>query len=344
MTAVPERYTQARSAFRAAAQRRGAQLISRALPEASGLFVDAALTAGSEPVALVTISGTHGVEGYCGSAVQQAWLAQGRSSAAWQLHIHAMNPWGMAWASRTDRAFIDVNRNFVDHGSPPANPAYALLHEHLPKPGQAPSADRVTQLQQAYVREHGLSAWNRAFAGGQYAFPAGVSFGGQQPSFSAKVLELLLARLPAGLERCVVVDLHCGVGPYGRALLLESGSAGAGVEAALVRQSSHSIRVGDKMPLSPEQFGGLLIQGCRARLSAQTLGLIVEYGTLPAPQMLEAVLLDRWYRLRGRGASAQEREALLERYIPTDPAWISAVRAHGTELIAELCQGLCEHA
>jgi hypothetical protein len=71
---------------------------------------------------LVTISATHGIEGFCGSGAQTAWYATG----AWreippdvaQLHLHAVNPHGFAWLRRVNEDNVDLNRNFVDHIRP----------------------------------------------------------------------------------------------------------------------------------------------------------------------------------------------------------------------------------
>ena len=50
---------------------------------------------------IVIISGTHGIEGFCGSAIQRYLLAENstvfeKNSDYAFLFIHALNPWGMA--------------------------------------------------------------------------------------------------------------------------------------------------------------------------------------------------------------------------------------------------------
>ena len=65
---------------------------------------------------LVVVSGVHGVEGGAGSAIQSDFLSRYRRLPAdvGVVLVHALNPWGFAWASRNDDEGIDVNRNFVD--------------------------------------------------------------------------------------------------------------------------------------------------------------------------------------------------------------------------------------
>src|SRR5436190_545946 len=79
---------------------------------------------------VVTISSTHGVEGYCGSGVQVDWLANvaaaGLPKGTAALFVHAINPYGFAWNRRVTEEGNDLNRNYVDHSKPyPINKGYA---------------------------------------------------------------------------------------------------------------------------------------------------------------------------------------------------------------------------
>src|SRR5690606_11704356 len=71
---------------------------------------------------LVVSSGTHGVEGYFGSAVQIALLEGLLSRVNLAPHvgvllIHAINPYGFAWSRRTNEDNVDQNRNFLLTGA-----------------------------------------------------------------------------------------------------------------------------------------------------------------------------------------------------------------------------------
>ena len=71
---------------------------------------------------LVTVSGTHGVEGFFGSAVQVEWLRRIKGAALpgdiAALHIHAINPYGFSWLRRTNEDNVDINRNWMDFDAP----------------------------------------------------------------------------------------------------------------------------------------------------------------------------------------------------------------------------------
>ncbi len=81
-------------------------------------------------------SGTHGVEGFCGSGAQVGALVNGLhrelpENTALVL-IHAINPHGFAHERRVNEDNVDLNRNFRDHATkPPHNAAYAEVHALL---------------------------------------------------------------------------------------------------------------------------------------------------------------------------------------------------------------------
>ena len=120
-------YTQARTKFLDAAKAAGARIEayrnpSRG-PEGSTLFTDTAWLGPMDAKrVLVTLSATHGVEGFCGSAVQSGSLAGGLAndlpSDTAFLSIHAINPYGFAWLRRVTEDNVDLNRNFIDFDAP----------------------------------------------------------------------------------------------------------------------------------------------------------------------------------------------------------------------------------
>ena len=105
-------YRAARARFLAAGRESGAAVESRQNPECGpggeALFTDLAwLGPPAAERVLVTLSATHGVEGFCGSGVQTGWLESGLyrelPSGVALLQIHAINPYGFAWLRRVRR-------------------------------------------------------------------------------------------------------------------------------------------------------------------------------------------------------------------------------------------------
>src|SRR6185295_899647 len=120
---------------------------------------------------VVTISATHGAEGFCGSGFQVDWLARNgaaalpRGTAA--LFVHAINPYGFAWLRRVTEEGNDLNRNYVDHGKPyPDNPGYDEIADLIiPRELDGPVAKEAAEKLAAYRHRVGAQAFNVALSG-----------------------------------------------------------------------------------------------------------------------------------------------------------------------------------
>ncbi|MBV8143668.1 MAG: M14 family metallopeptidase [Gammaproteobacteria bacterium] len=224
-------YGEAREKFRGAARAAGAELSRFVLdergPEGIELSTDVAwLGPAAAKSVMVTISGTHGVEGFFGSATQVEWLRRVKAAplppGVAALHVHAINPYGFAWLRRTNEANVDVNRNWVDFGKPlRANEQYDELSQHLcPSDWSIASQTQTGARIAAWIGRHepnGRLAFQQAVSGGQWNHPRGLFYGGKEPSWSRRTLtEILTSRLGQA-ERVCVLDFHTGLGPYGYA-------------------------------------------------------------------------------------------------------------------------------
>lgn len=171
---------------------------------------------------LVVSSGTHGVEGYFGSAVQlellHGLLARVRLPAQVAVVlIHAMNPYGFAWTRRVNEDNVDQNRNFMLDDVPfrGAPEAYGEL-DGLLNPKTPPG--RFEPFLLGFAREvlrHGFPALKTAVATGQYEFPSGLFFGGKGPSKVQRILREHAPRFIGSPERVLHVDFHTGLGKFG---------------------------------------------------------------------------------------------------------------------------------
>ena len=117
-----ETYSEACSRFLEAAEAAGAEIQSHENPFAVGpdggaLHLDTAWFGPRDAgTVLLNTCGTHGAEGFAGSAAQLAWMSTcgpldlPRGVAA--LFVHAVNPYGFAWGLRGTENNVDLNRNF----------------------------------------------------------------------------------------------------------------------------------------------------------------------------------------------------------------------------------------
>ncbi|MBF0247913.1 MAG: DUF2817 domain-containing protein, partial [Alphaproteobacteria bacterium] len=198
-------YGEARRRFLEACRKAGATPVSHDHPDlgprGETLATDS-VWFGPEDAAtvLVLISATHGVEGFCGSAAQTAWIESGGWKAlppdAAVLVIHALNPFGFAWLRRVTGEGVDLNRNFIDFtGALPTNPGYAELADDLLPDALDPQTLAAADARlAAYAERHGETAYEIAVSGGQYTHPDGLFYGGAGPTPARLAVEGLIHR------------------------------------------------------------------------------------------------------------------------------------------------------
>jgi Protein of unknown function (DUF2817) len=171
-------YAEAREKFLGAARIAGAAVTTfinpTKGPKGETLATDAAWL-GREDArkVVVTISATHGVEGFCGSGAQIDWLIGGASALpddVAALTVHAINPSGFAWLRRVTEEGNDLNRNYVDHSKPyPENPGYDDIADLIiPRELGGPVAKEAAEKLAAYRHRVGMQAFNVALSGGQF--------------------------------------------------------------------------------------------------------------------------------------------------------------------------------
>jgi len=223
-----EGYVEAREKFTSAARAAGAEItryvLERRGPDGGELSTDVAwLGPPDASRALVTISGTHGVEGFFGSATQVEWLHRVKTTplkdGVAALHIHAINPYGFAWLRRTNEENVDINRNWVNFDAAlPANPMYEELSGDLcPLDWSAETQALTSARLQAWIGRHNFAMFQKAVSSGQWRHPGGLFYRGTSPSWSRRVLTEILTSKLRQVSRACVVDFHTGLGPYGYA-------------------------------------------------------------------------------------------------------------------------------
>ena len=138
---------------------------------------------------VVIVSGTHGIEGYVGSAVQQMLMNEffqpEMYSKTGVLLVHGLNAWGFKHQRRFTENNVDLNRNFSIDASlfKTENDGFVALYDMLTPKGEV----NMGSLQNRFfmlkaikkIAQKGMPALLQAFAQGQYEFPEGIYFGGQ---------------------------------------------------------------------------------------------------------------------------------------------------------------------
>jgi hypothetical protein len=340
-------YTEARSAWLQAVAARGGQVSGLrhpgAGPRGEALWMDVARfgdpQAGS---AFVVSCGTHGIEGHAGSAVQRAWLQAGgpgdlpRGTAV--VLVHAVNPWGFAHDQRVTENNVDLNRNFIDFAAKPAvHPGYAELHPHLmlERWDEAEIA-RAFAAMDAYRERVGEQAFSDAFNGGQYQSPDGIFFGGREPEWSHRALAQAVPRALGPARRCVWVDLHTGIGPYGLPFFFNFDAQGSwGRQRALEVWGEEAFSGKGATHKAFAVYQGLMIGALATLVPGCAMSpVVIEFGTHERRRMQRAHLALAWMRRQQAVSDAFERAAAeyREAFVPSDPVWRASVVREGVAL------------
>lgn len=234
-----EYYQEAREKFLHAAKELGAELheleVTKDVSD-NRYVMDIAIVRGTGHGLLVISSGTHGVEGYAGSAIQVNLLEKLKEKAVAQTvaFVHAINPYGMAHFRRWNENNVDLNRNALHPhqferlvGADTLNATY-LKFDSLFNPTRVPSCVYVNVgiwVDMAFnLVRYGLRALKTALVAATYSQKRGVFFGGQELQSSHVVLKDFMTanfrELPA--SEVTWIDVHTGLGPCGVDVLLGS--------------------------------------------------------------------------------------------------------------------------
>lgn len=347
-------YAEARARLLAAARQYSLPVLSLTHPTRTGpageaLAADAVdLSQSGADRALVLVCGTHGVEGFAGSAIQLdrlrrlVALAERGTSV---VLVHALNPYGFAHLRRVNEDNIDLNRNFVDHRNPPGDSDYELVHAALvPEDWDGPARKAADAALGVLVEQHGLRFVQAAITGGQWRHPAGLFYGGQAPAWSNRAWRRIVADLLPGHRHVAYIDLHTGLGERGNGEPIFRGGRDPG---ALERARRW---YGDSLTRSEDGTSSSTpITGNTASVLTETLddslvtAITLELGTRPGFFVLNALRADNWQGVHGECDSELAAEVsgqMLEAFCPADEKWQAAVLDEGEAAVERAIEGL----
>lgn len=353
----PLDYSRARADFLGAAEEAGARLRAFTLPGHRGpdggeLCVDTAYLGPPAPAKLlVTVSGTHGIEGFAGSACQTGiLLREGVAKAAvgpstGVLLVHALNPYGFAYLRRVNEDNVDINRNFVDHDAPPHNDAYDAVHGTLL--GAADDAELLANLT-ALRGRLGPERLQEAVTRGQYRHPDGLFYGGDAPVWSQQVFRTVVAEQITGAADIGYIDLHTGLGERGVGEPIFRGGPDADAYQRARRWYGDALTASEHGTSSSTPIVGNTATavadglGADGRLTAITL----EFGTQPGPAVLLALCADTaLHRVRppAEAVRSDRKRLIRAAFCPTDDArWCEQVLDRAREVFAQALVGLAD--
>ena len=341
-------YAEARRKFVDAARLAGAKLASYRHPSERGpggeaLHLDVSvLGPGDATRVFVVGSGTHGIEGYSGSAAQRAWL-RGRPRLPKNTAVvffHAHNPWGFAHKTRTTEENVDLNRNFVDFAKPvPANPGYLELHPLVATQRWDEAAiGEIFRRLDEYRERVGEKTFSDAFNGGQYSHPDGIFYGGARPQWANSAFRAAVETHLGRARSVAFLDLHTGIGPRSEHVYLCFHPEGSPArERARAWWGARAVNLQGVTHKKLATYSGTIIDAFAEMLpAAEITSIVIEFGTLPRRDMQRASLAQRWMRFEGPRdpvLAAKVRREYEAAFYPADPEWRRAVLAQSRDFI-----------
>ncbi len=334
-------YSEARAKFLQAASDRRATITSYLHPlpgmASEPLAMDVAQLGNPKAAdVLFTVSGTHGIEGYCGSGSQLALLydpvmEQAIVSGRLQIvHLHALNPHGFSHGRRVNEDNVDLNRNFVDFTQPlPANAGHDALVDALVPASWPPSQQDETVLKE-FAERHGPMGQQQAISGGQYKHKHSLFYGGIGPTWSNRTLRHILAGVRPVCQRFFWLDFHTGLGPTGYGERIYTGRPDPAElifnrmvwEQKGARLTSFYDGTSTSAPLTGVNAQAIIDALPEVTAAAKVAGVALEYGTVPMERVMFALRADHWLALHPQAprelASAIKTAIRAAFYVETD--------------------------
>jgi hypothetical protein len=356
--AFSSRYKEARIKFLEAAATAGLLVESHVHPkkglDGEVLAMDVARAGPADAKSVLIVSSAcHGVEGHCGSGVQvfalhdAEWQAKAADAGGAVLYIHALNPYGFSYLSRTTHENVDLNRNFHDFSQPlPVNADYRALHALL-VPDHWPPNEANEAAVADFIARHGEPAFQAAVTRGQHEFANGMFFGGTAPTWSNQTLRQVLRQHGSRAQRIAWMDLHTGLGPSG---IGERIFACRDDAAALQRArawwgtgENHVTSIYDGSSTSAFLTGLMWSSTYEECPQAEYTGIAMEYGTLPIIQMMGAIRAGNWLGQHPEApvalATAIRKQVLDAFYTDTD-AWKGQIISQARQAMFQAVEGL----
>ncbi len=321
-------YAEARAGFLAACEAARLPVQSHPHPllgrDGEPLAMDVARLGARDAKSLLLVtSACHGVEGFAGSGVQRALLADlsdsgfvktAQRAGVAVLLVHALNPYGFSWWRRVTHENVDLNRNWQDFSRvPPHNTAYDAIHHWL-LPAQWPPTPANEAALAAWGQQHGARTLQTALTAGQYAHPQGLFFGGHRPTWSQQTLRHVMREHATRCQQLAWIDLHTGLGPSGHgeriyayrpddeALARTRRVWGPEVTSIYDGSSTSAVLTGLMWNVVDEECA-----------QAQYSGIAMEYGTQPLEQVTLALRAEHWLDNHPE-AGADQRRAVKQQF------------------------------
>lgn len=301
---------------------------------------------------LIVNSGTHGIEGYTGSAIQQMFmqeiLLKEDLDKMGILLIHGINPYGFKYHRKVTENNVDMNRNWVinakEFDSP--NDGYAQLSDMLMPEGEVKTGNLRNKFFHlvaiAKILKESMPVLRQAALQGQYDFDKGIYYGGKAPEPQGEFMKTLLKNTMEEYDIVMNLDLHTAFGERGKLHIfldpIEDPVVKNGIETIFDDVEIDWGSGEDFYTIHGEYIGwaGSLCD------SALYLPMLFEFGTLDSQKTFGSLKSIQIMINENQGAhygyknEKQEKKVkhlFDEMYYPSSPVWRSKVITDSREMM-----------
>ncbi|KPI87040.1 hypothetical protein ABL78_3905 [Leptomonas seymouri] len=312
-------YQQARERFLAAAEAAHGTLEHHLILQEGSVeyYMDSAFFPGKKPgKLLVHVSGTHGVEGYTGSAIQVELLHEWNETALSGpsiLFIHSVNPYGMAHFRRFNEENVHLNRNYMTAEQwkqvkerDPNIAGYEDLRSLLMPDVPPRFIDRYIFFFNAAktIMRHGVAKLKRAFVTGQYHDPHGIYYGGDREQRSVTVLRSILKTYAeaAKVTETIFIDVRTGLGRTGvDTFMVRDAHAEAKAKRVFTGSRVQNDNTASSGPSGAYELAVGIINPVDV-LGTNALVVAEEFGTVPSLFVARAMVMENTANRLCRGS------------------------------------------
>lgn len=299
---------------------------------------------------LLVISGTHGIEGYAGAAIQSAWLhgdGPGRlPDDTAVVMVHVLNPWGMAWNRRENEDNIDIFRNllYCDTHSE-TDPLFDIVDDALDlEHWNTRDPEAIKKKTRELAERYGIDCLTTAIRRGQHHRPKAMTYHGNGPAWSKQTLDIIVDEYLQGARNIAVIDIHTGFGDYGDGIMITYDPVGSEKHNRIRNWFPEEIYTPGEDADTPTHSAVLPFEWIESRIegAAVTSGNL-EFGTFPPASIGQTFNANHHYHMFG-DPLCEEAKEWVERYrrfcYPEEDDWKERVLRNGLAVMDRAIKGL----
>ena len=306
---------------------------------------------------LLLVSGTHGIEGFTGGAVQlmfmeeliESVLEQGTGVAL----IHSFNPYGQKYLRKTTEFNIDLNRNCVQDRKifNSHNPGYKKMNRFLEPKGKVrknSAKNRYFYVAAVWkILRDSFSSLRQSALQGQFDFPRGLYYGGKEYAPQTTILKDALSPIFNDYSLIFSIDIHSAYGKWGKLHLFPNPESDTRIKSMLTSLfKGYPIHWGDTedfYTITGDLSG--FLKGINP--DATTLCMPFEFGTMNSHMFFGSLISIQRMILENQGHffgykndrhEEKVKREFLEMYYPGSHSWRSQVIGQSRRML-KLCLG-----